>query len=244
MKNEILVIEIDGQEYEDIYLDIVSVEAEEAEQLAGVFNIRLAIGQESDGTWDWIDDPRLKPWNKVSISAGFPNNVIEVITGYITQVRPYFDDELSQCYIDVRGMDASVLMNTVEKIKDWPNKKDSDIARQIFTGYGLTAEVKNTKIVHDEKISTIMQRETDICFLRRLARRNGFECFVRNTTGYFRPPQLQGKPLKTLAVQFGEESNLAYFSAQVNALQPTNVEMNQVDLLTREVRSVTAASTQ
>lgn len=245
MKNEILIIEINGHEDEDLYLDIVSVEAEEDELLAGVFNIRLAIRKESDGAWTWLDDDLVKPWNKVSISAGFLDNVVEVITGYIIRVKPYFDDEESQCYLDIMGMDGSVLMNTEEKIKDWPNKKDSDIAAKIFTNYGLKAEVENTKTVYDEKISTIMQRETDIRFLRRLARRNGFECFVRNSTGYFRPPRLRGsKLLKTLAIQFGEESNLVNFRVQVNALQPCKVEMNQVDLLTREVRSVIVESTQ
>ena len=35
-------------------------------------------------------------------------------------------------------MDASVLMDREDKLKDWPNKKDSDIATEIFRRYGLT----------------------------------------------------------------------------------------------------------
>ena len=35
-------------------------------------------------------------------------------------------------------MDASVLMDRVEVLKDWPNRKDSDIAQEIFDTYGLS----------------------------------------------------------------------------------------------------------
>jgi phage protein D len=244
MENEILLIKINNREHADIYPDIVSVEAEEDEKLAGVFNIRLAIHLQKDGSWTWIDDERMKVWNKVSISAGFIDNLVEVISGYITQVKPYFDAQMSQCYLDIKGMDTSVLMNTEEKVKDWANKKDSDIATQIFTQYSLIPEVENTEIVHREAVSTIIQRETDLQFLQRLARRNGFECFVRGNTGYFRSPQLTGIPMKTLAVQFGTESNLSYFKAVINAQQPVKVEMHQLDLLTRENRDVSVESTQ
>jgi len=244
MKNEILILKINDQEHEDLYADIVSVEVEEDEKLASVFNIRLAIRLQKDGAWTWIDDERLNPWNQVSISAGFMDNVIEVFAGYITQVKPYFDAELSQCYLDIKGMDGSVLMSTEEKIKDWINKKDSDIAAQIFTDYGYKSEVEDTGVVHDEAISTIIQRESDIQFLRRLAKRNGFECFVHNNTGYFRPPQLNGKPQKVLAMQFGTESNLASFSIELDALNRTEVEMHQFDLLTKDHREVVIDSTQ
>lgn len=243
MKNEILILKINDEEYQDLYADIVSVEAEEDEQLAAVCNIRLAIRLPKDGTWTWIDDERLTPWNQISISAGFMDNVIEVFAGYITQVKPYFDAELSQCYLDIKAMDGTVLMSTEEKIKDWINKKDSDIATQIFTDYGFISEVEDTAIVHDEAISTIIQRESDIQFLKRLAQRNGYECFVRNNTAYFRRPQLSGKPQKVLAMQFGTESNLVSFSIELDVLNRAEVEMHQFDLLTKEHREVLIDST-
>ena len=240
MENEICIIKINNKEHPDLYSDIISVEAEEDEQLAAVFNIRLAIRLQKDGTWTWIDDERLMPWNKIGISAGFPDNVVEVLRGYITQVKPSFDAELSQCYLDIKGMDESVRMSTEERIKDWPNKKDSDIATEIFKDYGFQPDgVEDTEIAHDKKISTIIQRETDMHFLKKLAMRNGFECFVQNSIGYFRTAQLNGKPQKILAVQFGCQSNLSSFKLEVNALEPTITEMHQLDILTRENRDIT-----
>jgi len=88
-------------------------------------------------------------------------------------------------------MDAGVLMDRDDVLKDWPNKKDSDIAEETFRAYGLDAVVTDTSVVHDEEVSTIIQRETDMQFLQRLAIRNGYECFIDATTGYFRPPAVE-----------------------------------------------------
>ena len=70
-------------------------------------------------------------------------------------------------------MDASVLMDRDDIVKAWPNKKDSDIAGEVFQTYGLTPQVTDTEVIHDEEVSTIIQRETDIRFLRRLASATG-----------------------------------------------------------------------
>src|SRR5216683_2804527 len=125
--------------------------------------------------------------------------------------------------LEIWGMDGSVLMDREEKLKDWPDKKDSDIAAEIFSLYGLTPETEDTVVTHDEKVSTIIQRETDIQFLRRLALRNGFECYVEGKTGYFRPPQVDAPPQPVLAVHFGDETNVRHLAIEVNALTPTNV---------------------
>jgi len=66
-----------------------------------------------------------------------------------------------------------------QKLKDWSGKKDSDIAHAILVDdHKFNAVIENTEIVHEEEVSTILQRETDMHFLRRLALRNGYECYV------------------------------------------------------------------
>src|SRR3712207_7201341 len=52
----------------------------------------------------------------------------------------------------------------------------------------------------------LFRSETDIQFLRRLARRNGFECFVKGGVGAFRKPALAEPPLPVLAAHFGDRS--------------------------------------
>jgi len=245
MEHESFVIEIEGQEASDLYEDLISLEVELDDELASMFRLHVAISLQPDGTWTYLDDERLVVWKQIAISAGFvESGVDELMSGYITHVKPYFDPDPAQCSLEIWGMDGSVLMDREEKLKDWPDKKDSDIASEIFSPYGFTPEVEDTQVIHDEAISTIIQRETDIQFLRRLALRNGFECYVENGTGYFGPPQVDATPQPVLAAHFGDETNLSRFSVEANALTPANVAMFQVDRTNKEVLEVTVEASQ
>jgi len=242
MPAEIVYVEIDGEEIDDVYPDLVSVEVELDDELAGMFRLHIAISLQSDGDWTHLDDERFQVWKPVVINAGFDEASEELISGYITHVRPSFDPDPTRVVMEIWGMDKSVLMDREEKLKDWPNKKDSDIASEIFGLYGLTAEVEDTSVVHDEALSTVIQRETDIQFLKRLALRNGYECYVQGDTGYFQQPQIDADPQPVLAAHFGTQTSLTKFDIEVNALSPSNVGMFQVDRSTKETIEVTVDS--
>lgn len=116
-----------------------------------------------------------------------------------------------------------------------------------FTEYGLTPDIKDPDkddIIHDETVSTIIQRDTDIQFLKRLARRNGFECRINGKTGVFRKPALSEKPQPTLAAHFGCETNLSSFEAGANSLSPMRVEMHQIDTVAKQTQTAKAESGQ
>ncbi len=244
MKYESLYIEIDGQEAEDFYPDLLSLEVELDCCMAAMFRLRLPLNAEPDGSWSFLDDERLVPWKEVTVKAGFEGDMEELIVGYITHINPVFEPDTNGNYIDIWGMDGSVRMDRDEKLKDWPNKKDSDIATEILSGYGFTPEVEDTQIVHDEAVSTIIQRETDMRFLRRLALRNGFKCYVEGTDAYFRQPPMDTPPQPILAYAFEDQSNLKRISIRVNVLQPADTAMFQVDRLNKEILSATVESSQ
>ncbi|MBV7328176.1 hypothetical protein KFU94_07925 [Chloroflexi bacterium TSY] len=244
MVSESIIIEIESKEVRELYADLLSLEVELDDRLAGMFRLQIAISLQSDGTWTYLDDDRFMVWRQVTIAAGFESGAEEIMVGYITHLKPNFDPDLSQCTLEIWGMDGSVLMDRVEKLKDWPDKKDSDIAAEIFGLYGFSTEVEDTEVIHEETVSTIIQRETDMQFLKRLALRNGFECFVQGNTGYFRAPRVDETPQPVLAAHFGAETNLNAISLEVNALTPTQVAMFQVDRLNKEVLEATAVSSQ
>ncbi|MCX5001190.1 contractile injection system protein, VgrG/Pvc8 family [Streptomyces sp. NBC_00638] len=235
MKHDHLRIEVNGSEVEELYADLVSLEVELDSELAGMFRIDLALLLGTDGTWPYLDDERFALWHRVVVTAGLEDDPTQLISGYITHLRPHLGSRLDQCRLEIWGMDASVLMDRVDRLKDWPNKKDSDIAAEVFETYGLTPEVTHTEVVHDELVSTIVQRETDIQLLRRLALRNGFECFVDGDRGCFRPPPTDGRTQPVLAVHFGDETNLDHLRLQANALTPVDVVMTQLDHMSGEV---------
>jgi phage protein D len=243
MQYDNLRIEVGGAEVDDVYPDLVSLEVELDDELAGMFRMTVALRLNADGSWTYLDDPRFVIWQKVVVTAGLADDSRQLLTGFITHLRPQFTIGLEQSRLEIWGMDASVLMDRVDKLKDWPNTKDSDIASKIFGDSGLTPQVTDTGVVHDEDVSTIIQRETDIQLLRRLALRNGYECFVDGDTGYFRPPAVADTPQPVLAVQFGAETNVNRLSLQVNALAPADVAMSGVEHVTGEVLDSSAQST-
>jgi hypothetical protein len=242
MAYDSLTIDIAGAEATDIYPYLLSLEVELDEELAGMFRLTVALQLHADGSWSYLDDDRLAPWQRVIITAGLASDTEQLLSGYITHLRPTFGEGLDQCQLEIWGMDASVLMDRVDVLQDWPNKKDSDIALEVFNSYNLSPQVTDTGVIHDENVSTIIQRETDIRFLRRLALRNGYECFVDGSTGYFQPPAVGGSPQPVLAVQFGDQTTVTRFALEVNALTPSNVTMFQVDRLNKQVLDASADS--
>lgn len=227
-------LEVEDADASDIMLTLTEMEIEEDHRLTSSFTIKLSLNLLGDGSWSLLDDERLALWKKVSIKVNVADEEVELIKGYITHIKPYIELE-GNSYLVLMGLDGSCLMSLEEKTKDWPNKSDSDIATEILQSYGLDAQVDTVDVVHEETVSTIIQRDTDIRFLKRLARRNGFDCFVKGDTGYFSKPTFTEAPQPLLASNFGAETNLLSFAATLNALRPTKVEMRQIDTVTKEL---------
>jgi len=229
-------ISIEEEAAPDLFLSLLEMDVEEDHRMATSFSIKVAITRQDDGLWTLLEDERIKPWARIAISVTVGEEEQEIVSGYITQIKSHIAQDENGSYVEIWGMDSSCLMSLEEKIKAWPNMSDSDIATQIFGDYNLTPEVEDTGVIHDEAIATILQRDTDIQFLKRLARRNGFECFVNADTGFFRKPSLGSEPLPYLAAHFGGETNLINFDAKLNSFRPTKVEMHQIDTVAKQVQ--------
>lgn len=232
MISEYLIVNLANQAATDFYTEVAAAEVFLDETKAGGFRLHLSLWRQTAGTWLHLDDERLSAFTEVTLSARLANQAEEeLLSGYITQVNPHFDVDPNGCTLELVGMDKSVLLDRVEKLQAWPNQKDSDIATQIFNQYGLTPQVTDTQVIHDEAVSTIIQRETDMQFLTRLARRNGLECFVEGDNGYFQAPNLNSTPQPILAAYFAEQTNVDQITLEMNALRPVpGVGLFQVNL--------------
>ncbi|HEX7843731.1 MAG TPA: contractile injection system protein, VgrG/Pvc8 family [Kofleriaceae bacterium] len=230
MIQEIATVSIDGQVQDDLVPDIAEIEVEEHVDSADVFRVRISLAVQNDGTWSYLDDDRFTVWNQLQIVGGYPTDNATLIDGYITHVKASLSGPGTEdSFLEITGMDGSALMDLEEKQVAWPNKKDSDIAQQVFASYGFSWEVEDTQLQHAEAVATILQSESDIRFLRRLAARNGFECYVQGKRGFFRSPNLQDPPQKILAIQFGDQTNLASLTVEVDGTPPTLLEIRRID---------------
>jgi hypothetical protein len=241
---------------EEFYDDVVSLTVDENTATGTSFRLQLATTLQDDGSWTYLDDGQFALFTRVSIQIGFSggggladalgtagpggNDALEpVFDGYITDIEVALGSEPDSARIEVSGLDSSVLLSLEEKVATWTNLADSDIVKQIVGGiYGITVQTDATPTVHRQNDTTIVQRGSDLEFVRDLARRNGLEFYFETdkTSGaviaYFRAPELDGTPQPDLAIQFGDESNLRRFTARLSGQRPLSVRTEQMDVRT------------
>jgi phage protein D len=216
------------------------IEVEDHAVMADMFRLRLGIAVDSGGSrWNLLDQdlfPRLGRV-KIGVSLG-RGNALPLIDGYVVETRAEFSNNPGQSVLSVLGMDPTVLMHLEEKVKAWPNMSDSDVANAIFGdgAYGFSPVIDESGWRRDEKEQTLIQRGSDIQFLRRLADRNGFECFVElnessgQVEGHFHLPKVSESPQGVLSVNLGSASNVNSFAARFDMLCPTTAQVTGLDV--------------
>jgi phage protein D len=231
---------IDGQPASTDVLDVIkSLEVEDHAVLADMLRLRLATSIKRDGSgWTVVDDSlfgRLANL-KVSVTIG-SGKTIPLISAYVIETDIQFASEPNNSEITVVAMDPSVLMHLEERVKQWPNQADSDVASAVFSdpAYGFTADVQATHLVRNDNDHTLIQRGTDMQFLQHLAERNGYDCFLDlddagNVQGHFHEPRRDGQPQGTLTVAMGSATNVNRFRARFDMLGPTTAQATTLDV--------------
>lgn len=220
-------------------------------ETASTFSLRLGLAATPIGDWAPIDVDPFRPLVPIGVrltaGVGPPQ---AVINGYVTAHRAGVADA-GRSWVEVRGTDVTGLMNLEEKVTAWPNMPDSVIASAIFGQYAVVPVVAPTapRLVQPEGTTT--QRGTDIRFLRRLARRNGFECYVQPEavsgvdTGYFKPAITTGVPQAVLSVAMGPSTNVRDLQVRYDMTRPTAAVAAGIDTTTKAPQAgVAPVSTQ
>jgi len=218
---------------------VQEIVVETATDMAGVFTVRFGLSPTQAGDWSVLETDPFRPLVPVgirfSLNGGLP---AAVINGFVTAQEASWE-EGGHSYLEVRGTDATGLMNLEEKSRAWPNMPDSVIATTIFAEYGLVPQVQPTSPRLIDPEGTTIQRGTDIRFLRRLARRNGFDCFVQAEPltgidgGVFGPPTVAGVAGTVLSVAMGSATNVAELRARYDMTRPTSAQAAGIDAMTK-----------
>ena len=217
---------------------------------ASVFRLRFGITKSEVGDWSILDEDPFLPLTPVSmrLQRGF-EPPLAVINGYVTEHAVSSADAPGSSTLDVTGMDVTLLMNMSETVAAFPNMSDSQIASEIFARNYIPPIVDDTAPVLVEPDGTTIQRGTDIRFLRRLARRNGFDCYVQpdpltgQDIGYFRARGLSGVPQAVLSVNFGTDTNVREFNVSYQLAKPTAAIATGLDTLTKTSQPAFALTT-
>jgi hypothetical protein len=221
------------------------IEVETSTEMASVFRLRFGISQTGFGDWDLLmpqyEDLFFRPMTPVQIRVKIGLDIPKaIINGYVTNQTVLYDDEGGASVMELTGMDATLLMNLQEKVMAWQLPDDGAVAAAIFAQYGIIPMVSPSLPFNLDPNDKTVQRGTDIRFLRRLAQRNGFECYVQPQpqsgldAGYFAPPtNIPGEEQAVLNVKWGSETNVSEFKIRYDMARPTVAVAAGVDVTTR-----------
>jgi phage protein D len=236
----------------DLVAAVQQIEVEDHAEMADMMRLRIAIGGKNGCSgWNVLDDDALRRLSPISVGVTIGSGPTQtILTAYVTELNADLSNQPGQSMLNVVAMDATLLMTLEERVRRWPDMADSDIATAIFTdrAYGFTPVVDPTKYTRREEDETVMQRGHDIQFLKQLAARSGFECFVETNTrtgrieGHFHKPRLDD-PQGVLSVNLGEDTNVNTLSFRYDTTRPAAAAASGVDPETREHQPVLAERT-
>ena len=232
-------IMFDGQAADaDLYTALVSLEVEESLDLPGAVQLVLPVERTDDGDLTYVADQRLRPLANLAVVAtpAGSSSAQCIFDGYVLAHKLHLETGVTNATLAVWGQDATWMMNLTEKVREWVDVTDADVAAAIFGEYGITPADANSaddSPSHTESGHSLMQRGSDIQFLRTLARRNGKICRVACSdtpgarTGTFARPKLDGDPALTLTLNDPTSWSVTALDIDWDAARPTEVLARQ-----------------
>jgi phage protein D len=216
-----------------LYGAIETLEIEENADMPGAIQMTLPVARTADGDLTLINDAPFQPLANLAVVVTADGQDPECIfDGYVLSQKLHLDQGAVSAKVTLWGQDASWMMNLEEKVREWSDVSDGDVANSIFGDYGFETASENTdddSPQHVEDKHTLMQRASDIQFLRTLARRSGKLCRVAcgseagQNTGYFIKPNLDGEASITLSLQVETGSQLGPLDFEWDVTRPTTV---------------------
>ena len=222
---------------DDFYTSLSSLEVEENADLPGAVQLTVPVDRTASGDLTYVTDDRLKPFATFAVIATPDGGGDECIfDGLVLTAKLHLQKGTTASSLKIWGQDLSWLMNLEDKVKEWVDVTDADVANNIFNSYHITPADDNRRDdspSHTEDGHTLMQRSSDIQFLRSLARRNGKLCRVSCTdtpgkaTGYFAKPKLDGNPVLTLDLNDPNDWTVDQLDFEWDVTRPTSVKASQ-----------------
>jgi phage protein D len=222
---------------DNLYTKLGSLEVEENADMPGAIQLELPVTSDGAGDLNFVTDSAFQPFANLAVVATPDGGSAQCIfDGYVLSHKLHLETGLVNGKLQVWGQDASWLMNLEEKAREWVDVTDSDVASSIFGDYGISPASENSdddSPSHTEDTQSLMQRGSDIQFLRRLARANGKLCRVSCAdqpgvrTGVFARPTLDSDPVVTFTLTDPSSWNIDTLDFEWDVSGPTAVKASQ-----------------
>lgn len=201
-------IKIDGSPLSDaLEAQLNLVRVEESIALPSSFSLRFY-----DPGFTLLDDEFIGVGSAIDIAFGWGNSKTTVLRGEVTGVSAEAS-RLGGFEVEVFGLDKMHRTMRGTKSRTFQNQSDADVARKIAGDAGLGADIDSTGGPHTLLFQV---NETDHQFLRKRARRIGFDFWVSDGKLHFK----QSNSASPKTATWGE--NLFRFKARMSAAGQVN----------------------
>jgi hypothetical protein len=205
------------------------------------FQIAFDASRLPFGGYDILTSGALDLMNRVWIGAliGVVPNML--MDGVITRHDVQASDEPGRSVLTVTGSDVTLKLDLDERNTGHSNQPDSVIVTNLLKNYsqlGLVPLVTPTTDTPAETDRIPNQTDTDLGFIRRAARRNGFVFFVEPktlgvTTAYWGPMVRGSVPQPALTMGMGGKTNVGSLSFGNDGMAPVGAAGTFVEPFTK-----------
>jgi phage protein D len=215
----------------------VAVEVHECVGEPTSFRLNYVIDIQ-EGNLPLLKENDLSAGSEITILVPTTEGVTALVKGSVRGQQIHLEHGGEGSVLDVLGADSTLAMDREDKAHVWPDVTDSQIARTILQQQGFNdLDVQDTPASHPENKHALVQRDTDLAFVRRLAARNGFLFWVtydattKSETAHFKRPPLDSAPAAELIINLTEpRANLDALDVTWDAEAPSSADAGEVDL--------------
>ena len=229
-----VIIQVDGSTDDDLTAAASMVEVQESIGEPTTYRIEVPLVDEG-GDFPLLLDARVGAGSDITIATAVNDKADVLCIGQVYGQKLLLQNGVRESQVQVIGGDRMFEMDRAIVNKVWTGVKVSDVIESILGPYVDEVAVDPIESKHDEKTHELVQVDTDLRFVRRLARRYGHWFRVAadqdaKTKAYFQRPRLDGEAVATLSINKGNDSTLAELEIEWDIERPAAVKGNQLPL--------------
>jgi len=223
----------------DLMTSLTHVEVTNDADQGDGFQMTFALSKDSLMGYSLLSGGSLDPFNRVVIGVLLGVSPEVLINGVIThhQFTPSSDPGMST--LTITGKDVRAMLDLKEANQPYKNQPDFIIVNRIlanYAQYGLLPpyQVTPTTDIPIELQRVPRQHETDLKFIRRMAKRNGFIFYTEPLTlgvdtAYWGPETHASIPQSAISMNMGPSTNIPTIQFSNDALAPVGTEGSFVE---------------
>jgi hypothetical protein len=234
-----VIIQVGGSTDDDLISSSTMVEVHECIGEPTTYRIEVPLIDE-DGDFPLLLDGRVAVGSDITIATGVNDNADVLCIGQVYGQKILLQDGVRDSRVQVIGGDRMFEMDRAIVNKVWTGVKVSDAISSILQPYVDSVTVDTIDTKHDDKSHELVQVDTDLRFVRRLARRYGHWFRIAadkdaRTTAYFQRPALDGDPVATLTINAKNDSTITELEIEWDVERPAAVKGSQLPLRSKSV---------